>query len=617
MKSFDYFDTLVTRLVAKPTDLFVLVGERCGLPDFERGRVAAELQARRQQPGLEVTLAQIYEYLPYPPADRQRALRAELALEDALAAPIRANLERLRDGDIVVSDIYLRPAALRGPLERLLGRRAPRLVVSSEAGLRKADGGLWKQLVAAGTRPSLHVGDNLVSDVLQPRRLGIRTEHYTRATLNRHERLLDDGTVDGSIVAGCARAARLRAPGSWPAERHALAEVFASTVAPALTAFIDHVLDECERRAIGRIRFLARDGQLLHRIAELRASQRSAAIDLRYVYGSRQALHLPGYTDIAAAQSWLLEDTPRLALGDIAARAGIAVAELVTIGARHGLGQDTERSLSRTERERLSGLVRDPAFEHALQDSSRARWATADAYYRAAGFGPGRDVALVDVGWNGRMQSSLRALLDKSAAPAAAIHGFYFCLSRRPATSGADTLEGFAHDPLRDRDPNLFDGYRAMVEAFLEADHGTTLGFEDSGQGVEPVLAEPPAAAALQAVAAQQDTVLAFVAALAQAERAIGRRVRIDKGRALAVLGELLQRPTAAEAGAFHARERSEGQVETHTEALVRRLGSARDLLHRERLGFWPEGSASLSGMRWALPPLAIARRVRGAGRPA
>jgi hypothetical protein len=450
--------------------------------------------------------------------------------------------------------------------------------------------------------------------VVQPRRRGIHCEHYTGATLNRHERALDDGSLDGAIVAGCARAARLSAPSVLPRQHKAVFDVFASSVAPALTAFVDHVLDECVRRGIGTVCFLARDGQLLHRIAVARARARTLKLDLRYVYGSRQALHLPGYTDIGLAATWLLEDTPQLTLGDLAARSGQSNADVLRLAARYGLIGDADRNIPSTERSRLAELIRDPTFERDLARASEARWAAAYAYYLQEGFGREHPVALVDVGWNGRMQASLRRIVDKAMQPSAPIHGFYFCLARKLRASASDTLEGYAFDPDRDRGANRLDGYRAMVEAFLEADHGTTLGFEANAGSAIPMIAAPPPAPALMAARAQQDAVLAFVASLGQAEAAIGRRVTIEKLRSLEVLTALLRYPTPAEAAAFHERERAEGQIETRTDALVRKLGSGRELLQRERLGFWPEGSASLSGLRWLLPLLSVARRLRQSG---
>jgi predicted HAD superfamily hydrolase len=644
MKSFDYFDTLVCRLVFRPTDVFQILEEQLEWPGFAQARITAELRARKRQAGREVTLRDIYEQLLHEPtqeqhhglaltgpeASRERALHSamqtELRLERALASPIAANLRRLQAGDLVVSDIYLPAAELAAVLARCGVQPAPRVITSCEVGVRKAEGGLWDWLLTNKLKPLVHRGDNFHSDVRQARRRDLRAEHDTSALPTRHERQLADGSLEGSIVAGCARAARLASghdEASWQGRLHT---VFSNAVAPALTAFVDHVLDECVRLGIRTVAFLARDGQLLHRIAQLRVRQRALALELRYVYGSRQALHVPGFTGIGSAQTWLLEDTPELRLQDVAARAELPLPTVEQCAKAVGLSADPSANLDAAARHQLPTLIRHAAFVQALQAQSHRRWQAADAYYRAQGFGGERSVALVDVGWNGRMQASLHQILAKSPlGPGAPLHGYYFCLRRKLKATPSCQLEGYAFDPERDSGANLLDGHRAMIESLLEADHGSTLRFELQAGGPHAVLADPPTGQALEAVQVQQAAVLAFVAALGQAEQAVGRRVPIPKGPALRCLGALLARPTAGEAGAFHWREHADAHADVHADvhadarggtqaqALVRHLRFGPDLVRRERMGFWPEGSLSLSGWGWALPLVAAARQWRRA----
>ena len=75
--AFDVFDTLIKRDVARPTDLFALLGA-----DFAKARIQAEAEARAAKSG-EVTLAEIYArpcLAGYDPA-------AECAAEIACAVP--------------------------------------------------------------------------------------------------------------------------------------------------------------------------------------------------------------------------------------------------------------------------------------------------------------------------------------------------------------------------------------------------------------------------------------------------------------------------------------------------------------------------------------------------
>jgi hypothetical protein len=301
-----------------------------------------------------------------------------------------------------------------------------------------------------------------------------------------------------------------------------------------------------------------------------------------------------------------------LTLTDIAQRADIEVQAVVKLAIKYDLPNQPHENIPSARRGRLEQLIRDAEFQRLLTAASAVRWQSAHDYYRNLGFGRQEPIGLVDVGWNGRMQASMRRILEKGdRGEGGPVQGFYFCLTRKVRVSAQDGLEGFAFDPDRDRGANELDGYRAMVEAMLEADHGTTLGFATYAGTIAPVLGHPPTGDELRYIRWQQDAVLAFVRAMGHAEAAIGRPITIDRDRALRVMLAFLRRPLREEAAAFAMRERAEGQVESRTEALVSMVPFGRHLISRKRLGFWPEGTLSYSGHRWLLPILALLRAAR------
>ena len=62
--SFDIFDTLLVREVAKPQDVWRYMEEKYNKPNFANLRLQAEIQTRNQNPQLgEVTLDMIYKNL--------------------------------------------------------------------------------------------------------------------------------------------------------------------------------------------------------------------------------------------------------------------------------------------------------------------------------------------------------------------------------------------------------------------------------------------------------------------------------------------------------------------------------------------------------------------------
>jgi hypothetical protein len=374
MNSFDFFDTLATRRVARPEQLFDLVERLLPWPGFARLRLKAERRARRRHAPREVTLEQIYAELPDQP-QRDTARAEEQRLEAALLAPIPGNLRRLQAGDIVVADHCGGSKPLHFALQLFGARPVPPVHVSSEAGCRKHDGRLWDALALQGLKPEWHIGGHEQGNVRQPQQRGIAIQPYRGAELSRWEQAWAERGLAGGMVAGCARAARLahQRPDD-SAEDSALCEIFGSVVAPALVAFTDHLLDACVERGIARALFLAREGQLLYRVAQQRVRARGLAVETVYLHGSRAAL------DEALAGSWpaahayyasmgLAGEQP-LALVD-AGWSGEMLAALRRLMEKsgqgaplHGFSFCLEQRAIAAQSERIEGWAFDPARDH-------------------------------------------------------------------------------------------------------------------------------------------------------------------------------------------------------------------------------------------------------------
>jgi hypothetical protein len=109
------------------------------------------------------------------------------------------------------------------------------------------------------------------------------------------------------------------------------------------------------------------------------------------------------------------------------------------------------------------------------------------AYLRQEGVFDGPAWGLVDVGWRGRVQNSLAAVV--TAAGGTPPVGFYVAL----ACSAAEQKSGERHCYLYDRSQDM--GYIAErlplalpIELFCTADHGVVLGYEHADGAVRPVL---------------------------------------------------------------------------------------------------------------------------------
>ena len=166
MNSFDVFDTLIARRYINNERILRNMGYVFDVSNFYERRTLADNGQRN--------LYQIYEALVeggFVPADKSDAmLHYEIEQEIENAIPIQKNIDRVQDGDVLVSDMYL-PAYAIMAMVRACGMNKQVTLYQSNGG--KASGHVW-----ANFKPKLHLGDNKHSDVEMPKRFGVRAEYY-------------------------------------------------------------------------------------------------------------------------------------------------------------------------------------------------------------------------------------------------------------------------------------------------------------------------------------------------------------------------------------------------------------------------------------------------------
>jgi len=195
--SFDVFDTLITRIVGSPKDVFLVMQGRMrsSIPSlserfirsFWGTRVWSEYAVRQGSEADDITLDDIYGYIGARcllSTDEMQSLRAlELLVESEMLYPIsgagRLVDEARQQGDVVfVSDSYLPVTFIRGILIRYgILNPAENLFVSGALGRSKRSGRLFLHIMKELKVPAsslTHFGDNIFSDVVVPRRLGMR-----------------------------------------------------------------------------------------------------------------------------------------------------------------------------------------------------------------------------------------------------------------------------------------------------------------------------------------------------------------------------------------------------------------------------------------------------------
>lgn len=186
--SFDIFDTLIQRKGVKdPRDIFILVAKSV-MPDqdpmqFCRDRIEAEKKARNRKLNGEVNLSDIYVEL-YNRYDAMIKIleEAELGIETDQAQP-KENVIRFYNKCIsagkevfIISDMYIPKYHIITMLEKCGIRYPTRLFISNEYLCNKRNGGLFdviKKETSIIPQNHIHIGDDIMSDYLMPRKKGM------------------------------------------------------------------------------------------------------------------------------------------------------------------------------------------------------------------------------------------------------------------------------------------------------------------------------------------------------------------------------------------------------------------------------------------------------------
>lgn len=177
--SFDIFDTLITRMVYQPDDIFRFMGrileDQYGISvNYLKIRKDAEALARKQH-GDFFNIHHIYQKIPqvssFSEEDSQKLKQMEIDLEFKVCIPRRDVVEIYqalkKSGKklILVSDMYLTSDIISTLLEKCGISDFDELWVSCEKGKRKDNDTIWDDFFARyGELRTIHIGDNPHSD---------------------------------------------------------------------------------------------------------------------------------------------------------------------------------------------------------------------------------------------------------------------------------------------------------------------------------------------------------------------------------------------------------------------------------------------------------------------
>lgn len=318
--SFDVFDTLVERsFLFEPSELFESVyGKVFSNQQFGRGfkmlRIEAERIAREkaEYSGFqEITLIEIYEQLAKLSEFDEKTLKvfkkeeALLEIDACYAKPKGKDLfefAKKKGKNIwIISDIYLD----RNTIEQILSKNGfegyEKLVISSEPKLTKHTGDLFKSIkIGNEDKKIFHIGDNIFSDYHHPRAHEIEAAHIpSRRDLFHQSKSLDTVLFDEQskllnplffLHGSSYHINGLKDKNKF--EKYFFSIGY-SLMCPLVIGFVNALNKKKEFKSHDQLICLARDGQIVHRVADRLFNMGISRFESKYIYASRRVTSLP------------------------------------------------------------------------------------------------------------------------------------------------------------------------------------------------------------------------------------------------------------------------------------------------------------------------------------
>lgn len=486
--TFDIFDTLITRNIYEPDDLFRLM-DRIIKKDYKFStsfltlRKDAEAIAVNEK-GSFCCLDDIYAAMAtiteLATGEIEKLKQLEIQLEYTLAIPRRdmqAIVRKLRAAGkkiILISDMYLPENVIRQLLVKCGYQEQDfdQLWLSCTLGLRKDNGTMWDSFFAQyGQQRTIHVGDNTRSDI----QMVADRHHDTFYVMNpRYQLKLSpwnklmssfEDSVDMNICKGMVINGMLfNSPFAIsPASTPVLQDFFQigyTAFGLLLTGFMLQLHRMTDTKA--KLLFLARDAYLLEKIYNLLYPNRQTM----YFLTSRRAASVAAIRDESDIKTILQRQYKGGLFNLLEARLGYHLPTSSHKDISLEMPQDLDKVMN-IIKECIPQILSQAAEErHCYLQYIHSQIADTDK------------LALVDLGYAGTIQSYLQEMLS------APIHGYYLVCRYLMQIKEEE------YSSIYSEDSPAF-GHQLFLEAALQAPFGQLIRFQDnSSQKVQPVFKE-------------------------------------------------------------------------------------------------------------------------------
>lgn len=494
--SFDIFDTLVSRAVARPDDAFDLLELQLRKNGFSRLqfkelRKEAEGNCRKKNPDRDCDLDDIYQEFSVlsklSAEDCERIKQAEVNQELRLIEPKKEMAafyhEILAQNKHVflVSDMYLRRKDIEKILEKCGITGYEKLFLSCETNLRKDDGSFWKTYSEKYHAPNwLHIGDNEKSDMQIPSDYKFRASHilsiqdlYECSDLGEVYPLRKIPNPIMSVAVGLSLKRLFNHPYALNQDlldlRIRKEEDFGyAVIAPVIMGYMNHLCRKVLEQKAEKIFFFAREGYLLKELFDIMKDMLPAlsSVGSEYLYVSRRALSM------ASVKTWadikeLLSIQYRGTFSDL-------------LHTRFGMESSEGREDSIALPEEMDKVaVRVEKYQEKILKRAEQERNNYLNYYHTKKIGKEHRIFVSDIGYSGTIQYYLSKLTGDT------FDGYYFATDFRekPLAIEGNSIHGYyaEKDSYQGCSRSFVHRYHLLLESILIAPDGQLVCMDEEG----------------------------------------------------------------------------------------------------------------------------------------
>ena len=432
-----------------------------------------------------------------------------------------------------------------------------------------------------------------------------------KVELNRYEKAILNSRSGSrefrSLVAGVSRAVRLS---EIQSNEHlqTIWDTGANVGGPTFFFFVWWVFEGAKKKGIERLYFVARDGQILLKIAELIKERWQYDIECRYLYSSRQAWAVPAIEDIGEFEiDWMVKRdlVGFISINMILNRINLRPDEIKDTLKSYDFPEDSwDSNLSRRGLARFKSFLKEKSVKNKIISIADSRFNYTAGYLKQEKLLEDVSYGIVDTGWTAISQFALSKILDKlNKRPKEGVKGFYLGLKEHKKVYKDDKLFSFLFDLSSSiRNYNLRND--AIYEMFAAADHGKTVGYSKKDETFSPVLDKPINKEAVEwGVETQQGSIVKFADEFTKHCKKDFVNEKNAQEVSSAVLNRFIFTPSLAETTAYGEYVHNFQFKKDDFIKVAPVINLPEVLLYgfkiRMFIGLWPPGSLTRSHLTW------------------